>query len=146
MLFQGEYSSLGIKSSYLCCNSVLNCVFKYICKFSDTLFIKSRPVLGFPGGSVVNNPSANAGDTGLISDPGRFLYTVKQLSPCTTPTEPVLWSPEAATPEAHMPCSPCSTTRETTAMRSPCTVTRGLTLLVPTRESLSRDEDLTETK
>ena len=26
---------------------------------------------GFLGGSVVKNPSASAGDTGLISDPGR---------------------------------------------------------------------------
>ena len=25
---------------------------------------------GFPGGSVVKNPPANAGDTGLIPDPG----------------------------------------------------------------------------
>jgi len=28
-------------------------------------------VRGFPGGSVVKNPPANAGDTGLIPDPGR---------------------------------------------------------------------------
>ena len=27
---------------------------------------------GFPGGSVVKNPPANAGDTGLISGSGRF--------------------------------------------------------------------------
>ena len=27
---------------------------------------------GFPGGSVVKNPPANAGDTGLIPGPGRF--------------------------------------------------------------------------
>ena len=26
---------------------------------------------GFPGGSVVKNPPANAGDTGLIPGPGR---------------------------------------------------------------------------
>ena len=28
--------------------------------------------LGFPGGSVVKNPPANAGDTGSIPDQGRF--------------------------------------------------------------------------
>ena len=28
--------------------------------------------MGFPGGSVVKNPSANAGDTGLIPAWGRF--------------------------------------------------------------------------
>ena len=27
---------------------------------------------GFPGGSVIRNPPANAGDTGLIRGPGRF--------------------------------------------------------------------------
>ena len=27
---------------------------------------------GFPGGAVVENPPANAGDTGLIPGPGRF--------------------------------------------------------------------------
>ena len=27
--------------------------------------------LGFPGGSVVENPPANAGDTGSIPNPGR---------------------------------------------------------------------------
>ena len=30
-----------------------------------------RLVLGFPGGSVVKNPPANAGDTGSIPDLGR---------------------------------------------------------------------------
>ena len=28
--------------------------------------------MGFPGGSVVNNPSANAGDAGLIPGLGRY--------------------------------------------------------------------------
>ena len=28
--------------------------------------------MGFPGGAVNKNPSANAGDIGLISGPGRF--------------------------------------------------------------------------
>ena len=28
-------------------------------------------LLGFPGGSVVKNPHANAGDTDSVSDPGR---------------------------------------------------------------------------
>ena len=30
------------------------------------------PVVGFPSGSVVKNLPANAGDTGLILDPGRI--------------------------------------------------------------------------
>jgi len=45
---------------------------------------------GFPGGSVVKNQPANAGDTGSIPDLGRFPHATGQLSPCTTATEPVL--------------------------------------------------------
>ena len=33
--------------------------------------INSRLDRGFPGGAVVENPSANAGDTGSIPGPGR---------------------------------------------------------------------------
>ena len=33
-------------------------------------YVKTTHSWGFPGGSVVKNPSANAGDTGLIPDPG----------------------------------------------------------------------------
>ena len=41
-------------------------------------------VMGFPGGSVVENLPANAGNTGSIPHP------LKQLSPCATTIEPVL--------------------------------------------------------
>ena len=37
---------------------------------SQCLSLK-RPELGFPGGTVVKNPHANAGDTGLSPGPGR---------------------------------------------------------------------------
>ena len=38
---------------------------------------------GFPGGSVVKNPPAGAGDTGLIPDPGRchMLYSSRAFEP-----------------------------------------------------------------
>ena len=42
---------------------------------------------GFPGGAVVKNPPASAGDTGSNPGPGR---SHEQLSPCTTTTEPTL--------------------------------------------------------
>ena len=45
---------------------------------------------GFPGGAVVKNPPANAGDVGSSAGPGRFPHVVKQLSLCATTTEPVL--------------------------------------------------------
>ena len=35
------------------------------------LFIKNYSLGGFPGGTVVKNPPANAGDTGSSSGPGR---------------------------------------------------------------------------
>ena len=46
----------------------------------------------FPGGAVVKNPPANAGDTGSSPDPGRSHspHVAEQLSPCTTTTEPAL--------------------------------------------------------
>jgi len=34
--------------------------------------IENQKSQGFPGGSVVKNPPANAGDTGSIPDPGTF--------------------------------------------------------------------------
>ena len=64
---------------------------------------------GFPGGAVVKNPCANAGDTGSSPGPGRS--HMPQSNPCATTTEPMLYSS-------------CSTTREATAMRSPRTTTK----------------------
>ena len=49
---------------------------------------------GFPGGAVVKNLPANAGDTG--SSPGQGISREPLLSPCATTTE-------AHTPRAHAP-------------------------------------------
>ena len=40
----------------------------------------------FPGGSVVKNPPANAGDVGPISGLGKIPQAAEQLSPCPTST------------------------------------------------------------
>ena len=45
--------------------------------------------VGFPGGAVVKNPPANAGDTGSSPGPGRS-HMPQQLSPCATTTESAL--------------------------------------------------------
>ena len=46
---------------------------------------------GFPGGSVVKNLPANAGNTGSIPDLGRsHMYAGEQLSLGATTIEPVL--------------------------------------------------------
>ena len=42
----------------------------------------------FPGGAVVKNPPANAGNTGS-SPAGEISHAAEQLSPCTTTTEAV---------------------------------------------------------
>ena len=62
---------------------------------------------GFPGGSVVKSPPANAGDTGLIPDPGRS-HVGQSDSPCATISEPALQSLQATTTEARVPraCAP----------------------------------------
>ena len=44
----------------------------------------------FPGGAVVKNPPANAGDTGFEPWSGKIPHAVEQLSLCATTTEPVL--------------------------------------------------------
>ena len=42
---------------------------------------------GFPGGAVVKNPPANAGDHGFEPWSGKIPHAVEQLSPCATTTE-----------------------------------------------------------
>ena len=55
---------------------------------------------GFPGGSVVKNLPANAGDTGSIPDQGGFPHSAEHWGPYTTTTEPVPWSLGAAAAES----------------------------------------------
>lgn len=40
---------------------------------------------GFSGGSIAENPLAEAGVMGSIPDPGKIPHTVEQLSPRTWP-------------------------------------------------------------
>ena len=53
----------------------------------------------FPGGSVVKNPPASAGDIGSIPALGRSHMPWKQLSPYTTITEPMCSHPRAHAPQ-----------------------------------------------
>ena len=54
---------------------------------------------GFPGTSVVKNPSADAGDRGSNPWSGKIPQASEPLSPCATATEPVLKSLGAKTTE-----------------------------------------------
>ena len=54
-----------------------------------------RDIQGFPGGSVVKNLPADAGDTGSNPDPGRS--HMPQSSHCVAATEPLLLRPRSAT-------------------------------------------------
>ena len=97
--------------------------------------------MGFPGGSVVKNLPASAGDLGLIPNLRRshILQSIKVhapqlLSPCSRAWKPQLLSPCAASPEVCVPQSLCSATREATALRSLCTIAREYPPLATTRE------------
>ena len=57
---------------------------------NENIVINKILSMGFPGGSVVKNLPANAGDMGLIPVLGRFPQALEQLSLCATTTEPVL--------------------------------------------------------
>ena len=59
---------------------------------------------GFPGGSVLKNLPANAGDTGSIPDPRRFQMPWSNLSPCVTIAE---WAYDLD-PRNHNHWSPCT--------------------------------------
>ena len=68
------------------------------------------PKGGFPGGAVVKNPPANAGDMGLSPGPGRshmlwsnWARAPQLLSLRSRAREPQLLSLSATTTEAHMP-------------------------------------------
>ena len=43
---------------------------------------------GFPGGAVVKNPPANAGENGFEPWSGKIPHAAEQLSPLATTTEP----------------------------------------------------------
>ena len=93
-------------------------------------FFFKYPFPAFPGGTMVKNPPANAGDTGSSPGPGRShmpqsnsARVPQLLSLCSRACEPQLLSPrattiEARTPRAHAP------QREATTMGSPCTTTK----------------------
>ena len=66
---------------------------------------KKKKKKGFPGGSVVKNPPANARDTGLIPDLGRS-PAMEQQSLCPTTTETMLKNLGATTPEPLCPIQP----------------------------------------
>ena len=63
------------------------------------------PDLGFPGGSVVKNPPANAGGLGWIPGKGtKTPHAEGQLSPCATttgPTRPGALAPRLEKPAHH---------------------------------------------
>ena len=67
-----------------------------------------KQYMGFPGGTVVKNPPANAGDTGSSPGPGRShvprsneAHAPQLLSLRSRARAPQLLSPRATTTEAH---------------------------------------------
>ena len=132
--------------SYLCvANLVTNLVTEYEREWRKTLetpcssssghreaylfkLSKNLQRRGLPGGSVVKNPPANAGDMGSVPSLGRSHVPwsswarVPQLwNLCSGAQACSYWRP--ATTEGGMLQSPCSPTRDATAVRCPCTTT-----------------------
>ena len=56
---------------------------------------------GFPGGAVVENLPANAGDTGSEPWSGRIPHAAEQLGPCATTTEPARLEPVLRNKRGH---------------------------------------------
>ena len=90
-------------------------------------------IRGFPGGSEVRI-HLPVQKTPFHPWSGKIPHAARQLSPCTTTTDPVLYSPGATSAEAQTFKSLCSATREAAAMRSWCTATREEPPLTTTRE------------
>ena len=114
---------------------------------------KKDSTWGFPTGSVVKNPPANAGDTGLIPDPRRShmpgsnkAHVPQLLRLCSRAREPQLLSSCAVTTEACAPQSLCSATGEAIAMRSLSTATRAQLPLAQLEKSPHGNKDPAQTK
>ena len=107
---------------------------------SQTL-LSEEPKLGFPGGAVVENLPANAGDTGSSPGLGR-----SHMPRSNWTREPQLltlrvWSLCPATGGAAVVRGPC------TAMKSgPCTAMKSGPCLQQLEKALARNEDPTQPK
>ena len=99
-------------------------------------------ILEFPDGTEDENPSANAGNTGLIPSLGRShrprgncAHAPQLLKPVYPKVHmPQLLSPRAATAEARVPRACAQQTREATT-RGLSTAGKSSPSLTPTRES-----------
>ena len=71
---------------------------------SPSSLIQINNEWGFPGGLVIKNSPANAGDMGSIPNSGKIPHVVGKLSPWTTATKSTChscWSPHALEPVLH---------------------------------------------
>ena len=78
-------------------------------------------IVGFPGGPLIENPPANAGDTASVPDPGR-----SHMSQGNSACVPQLLSLCSRVRELQLqkPTSPRAHSKRTTAMRKLCIATR----------------------
>ena len=60
------------------------------CGRREVVGFKNHIYRGFPGGAVVKNPPANAGDYGFEPWSWKIPHAAEQLSLCATTTEPAL--------------------------------------------------------
>ena len=99
----------------------------------DTIDHLKNGVKGFPGGAVVENLPANAGDTGSSPGPGR-----SHMPRSNWACEPQLLSLRV--------WSLCSATREAAIVRGPRTTMKSGPRLPQLEKALARNEDPTQPK
>ena len=104
-------------------------------EFLETLARKQNS-RGFPGGSVVKNPPADAEDTGLITRLGRSHKPRgnQALAPVFQSLEATTTEPMCPTAEACVLESLCPAQQEKLPQREACTLQLGEPLLSTTRE------------
>ena len=110
-----RFNAIPIKISTRLFAEIENLILEFIWNLKDPQILKILKKGNFPGGTVVENLPASAGDTGLISGPGRShmprnnkVHAPQLLSLCSRAHEPQLLSPRATTTEARVPrsCAP----------------------------------------
>ena len=110
VLLEEEAPLLGVKAVYLSAHHSTETYWAPVCaRHCAKLPLPQRAAYGessnllahrgFPGGWVVKNPPASAGDTSSISGLGRS-HMAEKLGPSTATTGSVLWSLGSTTTEA----------------------------------------------
>ena len=94
--------------AWIMLSPTMKCLRQYLTHNFNKDILNEKEVLGFPGGTVVENPPANAGNTGSSPGPGRShmprsnsARAPQLLSLCSRAHEPQLLKPALLEPVLH---------------------------------------------